>query len=170
VQRQAIARDIGRSRGNHYLQVVLAESMRPTTPEVQRSTTTPRVQRDLLDVLEGIGGFGQDVLSRLRNVVDPIGMIFQQVIDTNIASASSKAIPRNWRAKVARYAGSNPTDTPVLIPAIMRFPAFHSRGWIMKLQPRAAAMTLEPQHLRRKRSSRPSSFCCMSRSVVQPER
>lgn len=78
-------------------------------------------------------------------ILDPLSPIFGGIVATNVAVARSISIPSspvNWRSRVLQYARANPLDGAVLIGAFARLPAFHRGGWIMSLQPAAAAMTL----------------------------
>jgi hypothetical protein len=78
--------------------------------------------------------------------VDPVAMIFDQVIQNNLQVSSPIAIPSapvDWVSRVKQYASSSVTDGPVLAAALRRAPTFHRGGWILALQPMAGAMTLD---------------------------
>jgi hypothetical protein len=69
--------------------------------------------------------------------------LFRRVVASNRRAARPVEIPHGYDDRVHAYAAANPTDGYVLLDALARRPTFHRGGWIMRLQPRAAAMTLD---------------------------
>lgn len=82
-------------------------------------------------------------LPTMPNPLDPIGSIFAAVVATNIASSSGISIPGDWRSKLVAFSRARPTDGAMLLPGLARLPSFRRGGWIMQVQPNAAAMTLD---------------------------
>ncbi|MGD9250054.1 MAG: DUF4157 domain-containing protein [Desulfobacterales bacterium] len=107
----------------------------------QRSASAATsLQRDVLDAI----GFNlRQSFTRALELPDPIARIFDGVVATNIAMASEIGIPGSWRAAVLEFAGANLVDGAILLRALARLPSFYRGGWIMDLQPNAAAMTLD---------------------------
>jgi hypothetical protein len=68
--------------------------------------------------------------------------LFRRVAASNRRAARTVEIPTRYQDRVRAYAAGHPDDGRVLLDALERRPDFHRDGWIMRLQPRAAAMTL----------------------------
>lgn len=104
----------------------------------------PCVQRDVL------GSVGEALTQPFENIRHPIDLtalplagIFDGVVNSNITVASAISVPAHWSSIVLEYSAAHPRDGAVLIPALARGPSFWRGGWIMSLQPGAAAMTLD---------------------------
>lgn len=69
--------------------------------------------------------------------------LFHRVVASNRRAARPVEIPDSYEDRVRGYAAAHPGDSHVLLDALGREPHFHRGGWIMRLQPRAAAMTLD---------------------------
>jgi hypothetical protein len=69
--------------------------------------------------------------------------LFRLVVRSNRAWADPIEVPEGYETQVREYAAANPQDGEILLRALKRDPRFHRGGWIMKLQPRAGAMTLD---------------------------
>ncbi|GMV48559.1 MAG: hypothetical protein NBKEAIPA_03383 [Nitrospirae bacterium] len=104
----------------------------------------PVLQRD---VLGAVGEALTTPFENLRNPTDflaqPLTAVFDGVVTSNIAVAAAISVPGNWHSTVLEYAVANPLDGAILIPALGRLASFWRGGWIMSLQPGAAAMTLD---------------------------
>ncbi len=104
----------------------------------------PLVQRDLLGA---VGEAVSQPFENLRSPLDMLGLplaaVFDSVVTTSIAGATAIPIPGNWRSLVMQYAAANPADGVILLGGLARLPSYWDGGWIMNLQPGAAAMTLD---------------------------
>jgi hypothetical protein len=69
--------------------------------------------------------------------------LFRRVVASNRRAAQAVEIPDDYDERVRAYAAAHPEDGRMLLDALGRQPHFHRGGWIMRLQPRAAAMTLD---------------------------
>ncbi|MFC1748109.1 DUF4157 domain-containing protein [Pseudomonadota bacterium] len=116
-----------------------------SAPQVSTSASPDVAQRDFLDTLGFVGRQalegGYDLLN--GEMPNPIDSVFDSVVATNIAMATEIDIPDAWREAAVEYAVSDVTDGAVLLAALARFPSYYRGGWIMDLQPDAAAMTLD---------------------------
>ena len=104
------------------------------------STGGPMIQGDFLDAL---GGIARDTMDQMGTPLDPIESTFDGVVASNRALATAISISASAPQAVFAYAASNPLDGAILLPALARLPSFYRGGWIMDLQPAAAAMTLD---------------------------
>jgi len=88
-----------------------------------------------------------DVLRTIQdhvpNPLDPLGTLFGVVVDTNIATSSTIAVPTSYTRAMLDYARANPLDGALLLVGLGRNPVYHSGGWILSVQTGAAAMTLD---------------------------
>lgn len=69
--------------------------------------------------------------------------LFRSVAASNRGGASTITVPEKQESRVRKFAADNPVDGAILLRAFDRTPRFHRGGWIMNLQPGAAAMTLD---------------------------
>ncbi|WP_163507555.1 hypothetical protein [Fodinicola acaciae] len=61
-----------------------------------------------------------------------------------IATSTGPLTPDpSWDADIDAYARHNPADGALLNAGRARHPVFHEGGWVLRLQPRAGAMTLD---------------------------
>jgi hypothetical protein len=124
--RQALAQKLGRIHGNRALQRYLDKGGRNHS----KSAAAPDLQRGILDIIGDIAEATIDA-------------IFREVVSSNVSDSSGITIPGDWPDIAREYAATNSADSGVLLPALGRSPTYHSGGWIMDLQPGAAAMTLD---------------------------
>lgn len=87
------------------------------------------------------------VISRIPrppiDVLDPLKPLFDAVVQSNVAVARRIQIPASFPQRLLEYAGHNPSDGEILRAGLRRNPRFYTGGWILKLQPKAGAMTLD---------------------------
>jgi Domain of unknown function (DUF4157) len=110
---------------------------------VVQQSSVPAAESVQCDVLDALGFNLRQGFARALELPDPIAYIFDGVVASNIAGASEISIPGSWRAAVFEFAGANLADGAILTRALSRLPSFYRGGWIMDLQPNAAAMTLD---------------------------
>ena len=92
--------------------------------------------------LDALAGTFRDFVTNPATAVSPVESVFSSVVSSNRALASRITIPASWMQALVNYASANLMDGVVLLSALSRSPAFFRGGWIMGLQPNAAAMTL----------------------------
>lgn len=90
----------------------------------------------------GFGEIVSEIGDRIKNIA-PLDVVMGEVIDTNILSSSTIAVPPAFIALAREYGVSNRVDGIILNLALARFPVYHSGGWILRLQSDAEAMTLD---------------------------
>jgi hypothetical protein len=90
----------------------------------------------------GLGELLSEVGDRVTNVA-PLNVLFGTVIDTNIATSSTIAVPAAYTSIAREYATTNRGDGLILTAALARFPVYHGGGWILRVQTGAEAMTLD---------------------------
>lgn len=120
--RQEMAQKLGQVHGNQVLQRYLNKN----SGSHSNGSAVPDVQRGLFD-------FATATLDQ----------IFGTVVSTNVLAASRITIPGSWWDVVREYALANPSDAGTIFLALGRGPSYHRGGWVMDLQPDAAAMTLD---------------------------
>lgn len=116
-------------------------------------TSTSSLKAELRQILseEDVGNLWDQIVSWVEDVADtavealsdPIGPIFQTVVVSNVAMSAPISIPNIWEVALSDYADAEPGDGIFLQFALALNPDFHRGGWIMDLQPEAAAMTLD---------------------------
>ena len=94
--------------------------------------------------------FGLDLLDLMCGLVDiphaadvAILPLWNSIVLSNVAIATAIPISAYFKDRLRAYARSNLSDGAILMAGYTRCPRFVSGGWIMDLQPGAAAMTLD---------------------------
>jgi hypothetical protein len=78
----------------------------------------------------------------LKNAGDPIGSVFQGVVNSNLATSTSASVPTSYIKYALEYSLANKADGLILATAIARPPIFRYGGWILNtVDP--LAMTLD---------------------------
>lgn len=83
------------------------------------------------------------VAGAIPGVKDPLAPIFASVVATNVVQARRLSVPSEYTDLVRRYIAANANDGAWLARGLKARPRFHTGGWILTLQPNAAAMTLD---------------------------
>lgn len=79
----------------------------------------------------------------LLSDLNPINAIFRMVVNDNIKNATKISIPSSWATVIDTYAKFNTSDGAILKAALKRKPSVYKGGWIMDIQKKAFAMTLD---------------------------
>lgn len=74
---------------------------------------------------------------------DPVKGAFDAIVSSNISCSKGITIPPHYPVKAAEYGNFAPADGVIIRAALARSPKFYRGGWILSLQPGAAAMTLD---------------------------
>jgi hypothetical protein len=87
------------------------------------------------------------VLGRAADAIpsfrDPLAPVFESVVATSLADSSRLSVPSGHRELLDGYIAANGDDGAWLSRGLRAKPKFHAGGWILKLQPKASAMTLD---------------------------
>lgn len=104
--------------------------------------TRSRLDRwDIGDAVDVLGGPGAWLLKEATK--SALGEIFDKIVRSNRASSTPITVPPGHMAALGGYAAANPADGARLMPGFLRFPTFHTGGWILDVQGGAEAMTLD---------------------------
>lgn len=83
------------------------------------------------------------VADSIPSIGDPLAPVFESVVATNLTNARRLDVAPDHTELVRRYISANADDGAWLKRGLDAKPRFHTGGWILKLQPDAAAMTLD---------------------------
>jgi hypothetical protein len=129
-----------------------AEQAPPAARDAGRQAALPMSSaQDVIALQQGAGNAAvSQMLQRslflpdwMPSPTDPLAGVFEGVIQTNRAMATRITIPSHYREKLIAYAADNPLDGAMLLPGLLRAPAYYNGGWILDVQTNAKAMTLD---------------------------
>jgi hypothetical protein len=83
------------------------------------------------------------IADSIPSITDPLAPVFESVVATSLAKAKRVGVPSEYTELVRRYIDAHTADGQWLDRALSAKPRFHSGGWILSLQPKAAAMTMD---------------------------